>query len=74
MPVEEMKEAVKIIRSANPQIEIEASGRVTLENITKIAELDLDYISCGALTHSVKALDVSLELDKGSVDPVEKGL
>jgi nicotinate-nucleotide pyrophosphorylase (carboxylating) len=40
----------------------EASGRVTEENIVKIAEAGVDLISVGALTHSVKALDLTLEI------------
>ena len=63
MPLSEMKKAVKIIRSSSSTIEIEASGGVTMEAIPKITELGLDYVSCGALTHSVKALDISLELE-----------
>lgn len=41
----------------------EASGGVTLENVAEIAAAGVDLISVGALTHSVKALDVSLELE-----------
>ena len=40
--------------------ELEASGNVTLANVRKIAETGVDYISVGALTHSAKALDLSL--------------
>jgi nicotinate-nucleotide pyrophosphorylase (carboxylating) len=43
---------------------LEASGNVTLENIRPIAETGVDYISIGALTHSVKNFDVSLEWEK----------
>ena len=63
MSLSEMKKAVKIIRSSSSTIEIEASGGVTMEAIPKITELGLDYVSCGALTHSVNALDISLELE-----------
>ena len=42
--------------------ELEASGGITLENVRKYAETGVDYISVGALTHSVKALDLSLLL------------
>jgi nicotinate-nucleotide pyrophosphorylase (carboxylating) len=41
----------------------EASGGVTLENVRAIAESGVDLISCGALTHSARALDISLELE-----------
>ena len=56
---DEMKKAVKII---NGKCKVEASGGVNLETIKKIAETGVDYISVGALTHSVKALDISLEI------------
>ncbi len=58
-PLSQMREAVKLIAHA---VEVEASGGVTLENIRAIAETGVDFISVGALTHSVKALDISLEL------------
>ena len=54
-----MKEAVKIIKG---KCKVEASGMVNLETIKEIAETGVDYISAGALTHSVKALDISLNI------------
>lgn len=57
--IEEMAEAVKLI---NGRCKIEASGGVNLSNIKAIAETGVDYISVGGLTHSVKALDISLEI------------
>jgi nicotinate-nucleotide pyrophosphorylase (carboxylating) len=56
MPVAEMKKAVELV---------EASGGVTLENVREIAATGVDWISVGALTHSVKALDLSLEVVGG---------
>lgn len=53
-----MTEAVAII---NKQIETEASGGITLWNCAKYAATGVDYISMGELTHSVKALDLSLK-------------
>ncbi len=53
-----MKEAIQII---DHQAEIEISGNVTKENIEKIKDLDVDYISSGALTHSSPILDLSLK-------------
>ncbi len=44
------------------QIPAEASGNVTLDTVRAIAETGVQYISCGALTHSVEALDISLQL------------
>ncbi len=43
-------------------VEVEASGGITLSSVRPIAEAGVDYISVGALTHSVNALDISLEL------------
>ncbi|NOY95781.1 MAG: carboxylating nicotinate-nucleotide diphosphorylase [Chlorobi bacterium] len=51
-----MTEAVKLI---NGRAKIEASGNMTIKRIRKVAETGVDYISIGALTHSVKALDIS---------------
>lgn len=57
MPNEEMKEAVGLIGN---QMEIEASGGITLETIKGVAQTGVDYISVGALTHSYSSLDLSL--------------
>ncbi len=54
--------AVRLIRLKGKKIEIEASGKVTLRNVRDIALSGVDYISIGALTHSVRALDLSLTL------------
>jgi nicotinate-nucleotide pyrophosphorylase (carboxylating) len=54
-----MKKAVEIIDGKS---EIEASGNITIDSVKEIAETGVDYISVGAITHSVKALDISLEL------------
>lgn len=51
-----MKEAVELI---NGRAKIEASGNMTLKRIRKVASTGVNYISIGALTHSVKALDIS---------------
>ena len=57
--VNEMKKAVNLI---NGKCKVEASGGVNLDTIKSIAETGVNYISVGALTHSVKALDISLEI------------
>ncbi|HOK41517.1 MAG TPA: carboxylating nicotinate-nucleotide diphosphorylase [bacterium] len=62
MEVEEMKKAISIIKNKNSKILIEISGNITEEKIKQIKELDIDLISSGALTHSVKAIDYSLEI------------
>jgi nicotinate-nucleotide pyrophosphorylase (carboxylating) len=51
-----------LARAAAPTIEIEATGGITLENVRDYAEAGADFISVGALTHSVRAGDISLEL------------
>lgn len=53
-----MKEAMQII---NGKSEVEVSGNVTKENIARITDLGVDYISSGALTHSAPILDLSLK-------------
>lgn len=58
MPVSLMREAVALL---NGRAKTEASGNVSLANVRAIAETGVDYISVGALTHSVKALDISLK-------------
>jgi nicotinate-nucleotide pyrophosphorylase (carboxylating) len=52
----------KVARSLANGITIEATGGITLENIRAYAEAGADYISIGALTHSVRAADISLEI------------
>ncbi|KAL5707626.1 nicotinate-nucleotide diphosphorylase (carboxylating) [Ranunculus cassubicifolius] len=55
-----LKQAVELI---NGKFETEASGNVTLDTVHKIGQSGVSYISSGALTHSVKALDISLKID-----------
>lgn len=59
MGLEEMREAVRLTASRVP---LEASGGVTQQTLRAIAETGVDLISIGALTHSVKALDISMKL------------
>lgn len=58
MSVEMMAEAVKIIGN---KVETEASGGITEKTIRAIAQTGVNYISVGALTHSIKSLDMSLK-------------
>jgi len=60
MNLEDMRKAVKSIHG---RALIEASGGITLDNIRAVAETGVDFISIGALTHSTRALDISLELE-----------
>jgi nicotinate-nucleotide pyrophosphorylase (carboxylating) len=59
MPLDELRAAVALV---DGRARLEASGGVTLETIRAIAETGVDEISVGALTHSARSLDVSLEL------------
>lgn len=61
MSCDDMKKAVEL---TGGRAKLEASGNVTLENIRKIAETGVDIISLGALTHSVKAFDISMKWKK----------
>lgn len=58
---ERTREAVKIIRAEGPGIEIESSGGITLDTLRAYGEAGVDFISVGALTHSVKGLDMSFK-------------
>ena len=60
MSPDEMRRVVSLVSG---RVKIEASGGITLENIRPIAVAGVDIISIGALTHSSKALDISLELE-----------
>jgi len=60
MSPDEMYRVVSLIPG---QVKIEASGGVTLANVRAVAETGVNLISVGALTHSPKALDISLELE-----------
>jgi nicotinate-nucleotide pyrophosphorylase (carboxylating) len=59
MEPSEMREAVA---AGKGKVEFEASGGITLKNVRRVAATGVDYISIGALTHSVEAIDMSLEL------------
>lgn len=60
MDLDTLKEAV---RRAKGRALLEASGGMSLERVREVAETGVDYISVGALTHSARALDLSLELE-----------
>ncbi|MDP2661843.1 MAG: carboxylating nicotinate-nucleotide diphosphorylase [Dehalococcoidia bacterium] len=69
MSIEDMRESVQVIRAESPgergRILVEASGGITLETVKAIAGTGVDYASSGALTHSFRALDISLEMAVG---------
>ncbi|MBN2122990.1 MAG: nicotinate-nucleotide diphosphorylase (carboxylating), partial [Deltaproteobacteria bacterium] len=59
MPLDEMEQAVK---RAGGRVLLEASGNITLDRIEEVARTGVHIISVGALTHSPRAVDVSLEI------------
>lgn len=61
MSNDEMAQAVKLTAG---RAKLEASGGITLENLRGVAETGVDIISLGALTHSVKAFDISMKINK----------
>jgi nicotinate-nucleotide pyrophosphorylase (carboxylating) len=61
MSLDDMRQAVKLIHG---RVLIEASGGITLHNVRARAETGVDFISVGALTHSSRALDISLGLQQ----------
>jgi nicotinate-nucleotide pyrophosphorylase (carboxylating) len=58
MPVETMHQAVNLVSGRVP---LEASGNMTLDRVRAVAETGVDYISVGALTHSARAIDISMD-------------
>ena len=67
MSNERMREAIERIRStAGDRIAIEASGNIRLDRLPSLTDLDLDFVSSGALTHSVSAADVSMVFEDDS--------
>ena len=63
MPPEQMREVVPLAVARDPRPLLEASGGITLDNARQIAETGVDFISMGAITHSSRALDMSLEVE-----------
>jgi nicotinate-nucleotide pyrophosphorylase (carboxylating) len=68
---EQMREAVRI---AAGRIPLEASGGVRLETVAAIAATGVDFISAGAITHSIAALDISLDLDPVAVPAAPRAM
>jgi nicotinate-nucleotide pyrophosphorylase (carboxylating) len=62
MTVTEMAEAVRLIRRTREGVLVEASGNVSLDTVRGIAETGVDIISVGALTHSARAVDISMKM------------
>lgn len=62
MDDQKIKESVNLRNQINPKVKLEASGNMSLKRIKVVAKTGVDYISVGALTHSVTAFDISLHI------------
>jgi nicotinate-nucleotide pyrophosphorylase (carboxylating) len=62
---EETARMVLIARELRPQVTLESSGGITLENVRAYADAGVDLISIGALTHSARAMDISFKIQAG---------
>ena len=62
MDNQSMTEAVKVIKAADKDIKTEASGNMSIERLKEVAATGVDYISVGALTHTVKGMDISMNI------------
>jgi nicotinate-nucleotide pyrophosphorylase (carboxylating) len=60
MAIEDMR---RVFELAKGRAVLEASGGIALDNVRQVAEVGVDLISVGALTHSARSLDLSLELE-----------
>jgi nicotinate-nucleotide pyrophosphorylase (carboxylating) len=65
MSIDAMREAVNVVGG---RVKLEASGNITLDNVRRVAMTGVDIISIGALTHSYKALDISLEMESQTLN------
>ena len=62
MGTDAMKEAVSIIKATGKDIKTEASGNMSIPRLKEVASTGVDYISVGALTHTVKGMDISMNI------------
>jgi nicotinate-nucleotide pyrophosphorylase (carboxylating) len=72
-PPETVRAWARRAREVRPETEIEATGGITLENVRAYAEAGADFVSIGALTHSVRAADLAIEVrfdEKGIASPL----
>jgi nicotinate-nucleotide pyrophosphorylase (carboxylating) len=65
MTPEQAARCVRAVRERRPEVYVEASGRITLESAPAYAAAGVDAVSSGALTHSVRALDLGLDFVEG---------
>jgi len=67
MSLSQVKHCVRIRNAFDKKIKLEVSGGVTLKTVKKIAAAGVERISVGALTHSARSVDISLEIEKVSL-------
>jgi len=60
MSITDMKRCVEIVKQSGKKVELEASGNITVATIASVAETGVDFISCGAITHSAPSVDIHL--------------
>jgi nicotinate-nucleotide pyrophosphorylase (carboxylating) len=65
MPVDVLRETVLAVRGTGEQVEIEATGGLTLDVARDYADTGIDYLSVGGLTHSSPILDIALDFVDG---------
>jgi nicotinate-nucleotide pyrophosphorylase (carboxylating) len=59
-----LRETIEALAATGEQVEVEATGGLTLEVAREYAETGVDYLSVGGLTHSSPILDIALDLDE----------
>ncbi len=67
MSNEVLRQAVQRVKTKAPHIRLEASGGMSLDRVRQLRDMGLDFISVGALTHSVNALDLSLKITQSEL-------
>jgi nicotinate-nucleotide pyrophosphorylase (carboxylating) len=72
MPIGTLRKAVGLVRKANRNILIEASGGISLATVAEIARAGVDMISVGTITHSAPSMDVGLDYGKRERKNVQK--
>src|SRR5690606_29463611 len=61
--IDDLRAAVEASRAGDRAVELEASGGITLEQVSEVAATGVDYISIGALTKHVRAIDLSMRVE-----------
>ena len=62
MEPQQVRESMQVIREIAPDTVVEVSGRINLDNVREMAESGVDLISVGGITHSARAVDISMKI------------